>query len=188
MSHIALVVEGHGDVAAVPALVRRYLAVRSHSGVRVGKPLNAKDRGKLLKEGELERFARLAAMEPGAGALIVLFDADKDPACELGPEALSRISSCVDVPVKVCLAVREYENWIMASAETVFNNVTALEDPEGKGAVHAIKQALQPRAYVKPRDQPALSHLIDFGLARDRCPSLNRFLTIIDELAAVCKP
>ncbi|MFL5834884.1 MAG: DUF4276 family protein [Solirubrobacterales bacterium] len=182
MSHIALVVEGHADAIAVPELVRRYLAFRGHSGILVGRPLNTKSRGKLLKDGELERFAQLAAMEPGASALLVVFDADDDRACELGPSTLGRING-LPVPTQVCIAIREYENWIMASAETVLDNAVPLDDPEGRGAAHAIKMALRPRAYVKPRDQPALSRSIDFELARRRCPSLDRFLKILDEMA-----
>jgi hypothetical protein len=186
VKHIALVVEGHGDTIAIPELVRRYLASQNHYGVRVGKPLNAKNRGKLLKEGELERFVKLAAIEPGAAAVMVLFDADDDAACELGPTSLARVEADTAVPVRVCIAIREYENWIMASAETVLENGDPLQDPEGSGAEHAIKTALRPRAYVKPRDQPSLSSRIDFDIARQRCPSLDRFLRVIDEFAAVC--
>jgi hypothetical protein len=184
MKHIALVVEGHGDLAAVPDMLRRYLALQGFTGVRVGKPLNAKNRAKLLKAGELERFAELAMRQPGAGALVVVFDADKDPACEIGPTALDRLTACLNVPVKVCIAVREFENWIMASAETIFEGLEPPDDPEGAGAAYAIKQALKPQAYVKPRDQPALAKRIDFDLARSRAPSLDHFLRIVDDLAA----
>lgn len=183
MKHIALVVEGHGDLVAVPEMLRRYLALRGHSGVQVGRPLNAKNRAKLLKAGELERFSELALRQPGAAALLVVFDADKDLACEIGPAALSRLVPQIRVPVKVCVAIREFENWIMASAETVFDGLEPPVDPEGTGAAHAIKQALKPRAYVKPRDQPALTKRIDFDLARSRSPSLDRFLGIVDEVA-----
>jgi hypothetical protein len=183
MSHIALVVEGHGDAIAIPELIRRYLALRGHTGILVGKPLNTKNRGKLLKAGELERFAQLAAGEPGASGLLVVFDADRDRACDLGPRSLARIASQINVPAKICIAVRVFENWVMASAETVLENGLPLPKPEGKGAIHAIKKAMKPKAYVKPRDQPALSRLIDFDLARGRCPSLDRFLAAIDEMA-----
>jgi len=183
MAHIAIVVEGHGDAAAIPTLIRRYLALQGHTGILVGKPLNAKNRGKLLKAQELERFALLAAGEPGAVGLLVVFDADRDPACELGPRSLSRIAEVVNIPAKVCIAIRTYENWIMASAETVLEEGCPLAEPEGKGAIHSVKKALKPRAYVKPRDQPALSSSIDFDLARQRCPSFSRFLAAIDEMA-----
>ena len=89
----------------------------------------------------------------------------------------------MQVPVKVCVAIREFENWIMASAETVFEGASPPDNPDGAGAAFAIKQALKPQAYVKPRDQPALTKRIDFDLARSRSPSLNRFLEIVDNLA-----
>lgn len=182
MSHIGFVVEGRAD-RTISGLVRRYLAQRGHTGLLVGKPISAKDRGKLLKDGELERFVKLAAHEPGAIAVLVLFDADRDPACKLGPESLERVEGESPVPVKICIAIRTIENWILASAETTLKDAEPLPDPEGTGAVHAIKESMKPGAYNKPAHQPGLIEKIDFERARARCPSFDRFLRIIDELA-----
>ncbi len=182
MNHIGLVVEGKSD-KSVSGLIRRYLAYRCHTGLRVGKPITGNNRGKLLKAGELEKLVGYAASEPGAIAVIVLFDGDQDAACELGPDTFARVDRRPTVLVKVCIAVRTIENWIMGSAETVFDEVEPLEDPEGPGAVHAIKVAKKPRAYNKPLHAPGLLEKIDFDLARSRSPSFDRFLRIIDEIA-----
>jgi Domain of unknown function (DUF4276) len=182
MSHIGLVVEGRAD-HAVSGLIRRYLAERWYTGLLTGKPIRAKDRGKLLKQGELERFVKLAAYEPGAVAVLVLFDGDRDPACELGPQSLARVQGDTPVPVRICIAIRSIENWILASAETTLKDGQPLSEVEGAGAVHAVKEAMKPGSYNKPAHQPGLLERIDFDLARGRCPSFDRFLRIVDEIA-----
>jgi Domain of unknown function (DUF4276) len=183
MKHIGLVVEGRAD-KTMSNLIRRYLAEQCYTGIGVGKPISAKDRGRLLKRGELEKFVQFAATIDEAVAVLVLFDSDKDPACELGPKSLARVATKTAIPVKVCIAIRNIENWIMASAETTLGSDAALlDDPEGAGAVHAVKTAFQPRSYNKPVHQPGLTERIDFSLARSRSPSFDRFLRILDEIA-----
>jgi hypothetical protein len=182
VSHIGLVVEGRAD-RTITGLVRRYLGERCYTGIGVGKPICAKDRGKLLKKGELEKFVHFAATEDGVAAVLVLFDSDKDPACEMGPTALSRVQDRIDVPVKICIAIRNIENWIVASAETTLEGGAPLGNPEGAGSISAIKDFLKPQAYNKPIQQPRLTERIDFELARTRCPSFNRFLNILDDIA-----
>ena len=183
MNHIGLVVEGRAD-KTITGLIRRYLAERCYTGVRVGKPICAKDRGKLLKRGELERFVEFAATEEGAAAVLVLFDSDKELACEVGPSSLARVKERISVPVKICIAIRNIENWIVASAETTLDGAEPLDDPEGAGAVATVKEFLKPKAYSKPIYQPRLTERIDFDLARGRSPSFDRFLRTLDDMAS----
>lgn len=182
MNHIGLVVEGKSD-KSVADLIRRYLADKCYTGIRVGKPISGNNRANLLKTGVLEKLVGYAASEPGAVAVIVLFDSDKDPACQLGPDTFARLDGKVSVPVKVCMPVRVVENWIMGSVETVFEGVDPLNDPEGAGAVHAIKVAKKPRAYNKPLHVPGMLGKIDFDVTRNRCTSFDRFLRFLDEIA-----
>lgn len=71
MRRISIVVEGDGDQGAMPILVRAQLQRRQIYDIQVGKPLNGKGRGKLLRDGQLERFAQLAALQAGTGAVLV---------------------------------------------------------------------------------------------------------------------
>jgi uncharacterized protein DUF4276 len=184
MKHIGLVVEGRAD-KTLSNLVRRYLAEKCYTGIRVGGAITAKDRGKLLKSGELEKFVHYAATVEDVAAVLIVFDGDRDSACQLGPQTLARVEQRWPVPVKVCIAIRNIENWIMASAETTLGaDVEPLADPEGSGSVHAVKTALKPGAYNKPVHQPGLVERIDFELARSRSPSFDRFLRIVDEMAS----
>lgn len=183
MNHLGVVVEGRADVA-LSDFVRRYLAEAGHTGIGVASAIRANDRGQLLrKEGQLEKLVYLAATKEDAIGVLVFFDADKDPACELGPETLARVESRhPKIRIRICAAVRNIENWIMASAETTVEQ-NPLDDPEGPGAIQALKEAYKPRSYNKPAHQPSLLAKIDFDLARQRCPSLDRVLRILDEIA-----
>jgi hypothetical protein len=188
MKHIALVVEGPGDREAVPKLLRDHLAGSGQFAVGVGNPLAAKGRDKLLAEEKLEAFVKQAGRVPDACGVLVVFDAEDDAACEVGPEALGRASSATHLPVRVCVAIRTFENWIAASAETVFDGVDAepLADPEGKGAMGLIKGGLHPTKYVKTVYQARLASRIDHSVAKERCPSLARLFRCVDELVADC--
>ncbi len=119
MRRIGVVVEGDGDQGAIPVIIRGHLQRRAIYDVMVAKPINAKGRSKLLRPGELERFARLASLPTGTAGVLVVCDADEDPACELGPSVSERCFAAVPhVPIRACLATREFENWLLASAKT----------------------------------------------------------------------
>jgi hypothetical protein len=183
MKHIGLVVEGRAD-KTLSNLVRRYLAEKCYTGIGVGGAITAKDRGKLLKPGELEKFVHYAATVDDVAGILIVFDGDRDPACQLGPKTLARVEQRWSVPIKVCIAIRNIENWILASAETTLGEgAEPLADPEGAGSVQAVKTALKPGAYNKPVHQPGLTERIDFELARGRSPSFDRFLRIVDQMA-----
>lgn len=185
MKHLGLVVEGPGDREAVRLLVRQHLFASGEFGLRIGLPWSGNGREKLLADDKLEDFVAGAARVPGAAGVLVVFDAEGDAACELGPESLARAQSATELPVRVCIAVRCFENWIAASVETVFDEVEPLADCEGKGAIGLIKEGMHPTKYVKTVHQARLASRIDQSLACDKSPSLARFFRCIDELVAV---
>jgi hypothetical protein len=185
---IALVVEGYGDRDAVPTVVRSYLSSIGEYEIAPAKPLNAKGRGNLTKEGQLEKFVRQAVREPGTGGVLVVLDAESDPACELGPALLERASeAAAPVPARVCLAVRKFENWIAASD---------LQDPpwypgesgyEGGGADAAIRAWSPTGVYAKTAMQPGFAARLNLALVRARCPSFERLLGRVDDLRALIR-
>ena len=121
---LVCVVEGHGEVEAVPALcakIKDYLVAwtwivdpqpirqpRSSLVDEVGtSPL------RLAQREGLERVLGLAAKRPADGVL-VLCDADDDCAATWGPSAQAIVSS--RVRGATVMVVREYEAWLLASA------------------------------------------------------------------------
>lgn len=62
---VACIVEGHGDVSAVPLLIRRIAAAGfPELDLLVLRPIRV-SRQKLVKAGELERAVELAARQTG---------------------------------------------------------------------------------------------------------------------------
>lgn len=186
MDQLALVVEGDGEVQALPTVIRAHLHARQVFDLTPAKPINTKGRGNLLRVGEVERFTRLAAIQAGTIGVIVLCDADDDAACTLGPDIQARAETAArEVPVRATVAIRKFENWIVASAETVHGEaLEGVHDYEGMAPDPIIKRWRAPRSYVKPIHQPRLAASIDLELAASRCPSLARLLRCVDELDA----
>ena len=108
---VACIVEGHGEVQAVPVLIHRIAAdVFPGMSLHVLPPLRV-SRFKLVKKGELERAVELAARKTGGvGAVLVLIDSEDDCPAQTGPALLDRACATrSDLPIGVVLAKHEYE-------------------------------------------------------------------------------
>ena len=72
VTRIVSIVEGHGELDAVPILLRRIAAAALPVGaVDVRSPIRV-DRRKIVKAAELERAVELAARKAGAGGRILI--------------------------------------------------------------------------------------------------------------------
>jgi hypothetical protein len=179
--HLGLVVEGRGEVQAVPLLLRRRLADRGVFEDLIGRPVPCNGRENALKPKGLEGKVAVAAVRPGCRCVLVLLDGEGDPVCELGPELLRRArDAAIGKEVAVCLADAKYEDWLVASAESL--DVVGLRYNPDRDSVKALKEALHPSKYVKPSWQPRLTNGLDFEVASGRNRSLARFLDKFDTL------
>jgi hypothetical protein len=188
--NLGVLVEGHGEVAAVPMLVRR---VADALGVPcIVRAVQRVPRSTMLKQGELERAVTLLGNKVGSGgAVLVLIDADDDLPCELGPALLARAQRArPDLRVGVVLAVREYEAWFMAAAESLRSQrglPVDLEAPVlpdvGRNAKGWL-DARMPRGYSPTVDQVALTAVFDLALARGS-PSFDKLFRELARLLAV---
>jgi hypothetical protein len=72
---IVPIVEGHGEVQAVPELLRRLIAVFNPAvAINIHRPIR-QNRGTLIKAGGIERAVELAASVLGReGAIFVVLD------------------------------------------------------------------------------------------------------------------
>lgn len=186
---LGLVVEGDGEVAALPILIRRHLHEnREIYDIKVARPKNSKGRGNLDAPGGVERYTQHAALPNDVCGVLVLCDSDDDMVCEFGPTMHERAASAVPTkPVIATLAVGEFENWIVASSETVGGEALPDDtDYENLSAEAVIRGWRSPRSYVKPLHQPGYAQSLDFDLVSDRCPSFARLLRCVDELIDKC--
>jgi hypothetical protein len=117
------IVEGHGEVRALPALLFRVrdmiapgliLKVNEPIRVKVGKFLNS--------DKEFYRYVRLAAERAVSlkGHVLILLDCEDGCPCEQGPALLERAKRIrSDANFVVALAYREYETWFLAAASSL---------------------------------------------------------------------
>lgn len=180
--HIGLVVEGLGEVFALPVLLRKWLHEQNQWRDVLGKPVPSHGRDKALARGGIEGYVATAAGRPGCRGVLVLLDAEADPACQRGPELLARAEAVTHKKVVVCLAEPKFEAWIVASAETM--QLPQLLFHNDRDATSLIREALGVK-YVKPTWEPRLASRVDFARAMSRAPSLTRMLTKFDQLVAL---
>jgi hypothetical protein len=92
MPKIVPIVEGDGEVTAVPVLLHRMLHERGVLELHIATPKNAHGCGNLTKVGGIERFVRYAWIEPECAAVIVIIDGDSSPcALTLAKDLAKRI-------------------------------------------------------------------------------------------------
>ena len=180
---ISCIVEGHGEVKAVPILIRR-VAASLCPELPIGRlhPIRV-SRSKVIQEGELERTVELAARKIGGqGAIFILLDSDDDCPARLGPELLCRaLEVRGDLPIAVVLAKHEFEAWFLAAAESLRgykglkNDLAPPNNPEEiHDAKGWLKQRRDGRKYRETLDQPGLTARFDLDQARqadsfDKC-------------------
>ena len=195
MLNIACVVEGHGEVAALPLLIRRILADSCPGKfANVYQPIR-KSRGSLLLPDELEKAVELAARRVNReGAIIILLDSDGEPPCQLGPQLLNRAHrAAASIPVRVVLAHCEWEAWYLAAAASLAGQrglkapLSPPSDPEAiRGAKEWLTKNMTPgKKYSPAIDQPAFAATFDLEAAR-AAPSFAKLcrdiLSLFDEL------
>ena len=192
MPHIVPIVEGHGEVDAVPVLLRRIATELGAPGLTIGRPIRC-PRQLISKDYELGRVVDLAARRVEApGPVLILLDADADCPALLGPELQRRATEKrPDATIRVVLAKREYEAWFLAAVESLRERgrVTAgaavPEDPEEIQGAKEYLERLMGRGgvYSETIDQPALSAMFDLRQARTRSPSFDKLWREMERLA-----
>ena len=175
------IVEGHGDVASVPILLRRIAQTLNVYDAQVGKPIRC-SRHKLVKPGELERAIELAVLKGGnEGRVLLLVDADDDCPAELGTALLARAQKArADISIGVVLAKQEFEAWFLGSLESLRNEYgnpplegLHREPEEIPGAKETLSNLLG-IPYSEVVDQPAMAERFDMDAARESCPSFDK--------------
>ncbi len=149
---IACVVEGHGDIEAVPIVVRRIAEqILPPVIVHVTAPVRT-PKSKLVKPGELERAVELAARRvAGGGGVLVVLDSDDDCPAQIGPALLARAAGVRNgMPVAVVVAKSEFESWFVAAAESIAGKAglpVDLQHPLDPESIRGAKEWLTQRMF-----------------------------------------
>lgn len=184
---IATIVEGHGEVQALPGLLRR-LGGEIDAGVywHSLRPIRVSEATIKVQHAALARYVTLAAEQVRAeapGFVLILTDADDEEDCpaRLGP-AIGASARAIrgDVGISVVLAKREFEGWFLAAAESLRGarglpaDLAPPNDPEAIRDAKGWLGRHMGRGYEPTRDQPAFVELFDLHLARQRSPSFDK--------------
>jgi hypothetical protein len=181
---VAAIVEGAGEVAALPILLRRINAWRTPDVHLQALPPIRVHRDRFLnRDDEFRRHLLLAAAKCGEqGWILVLLDADDDCPAELGKQILERATAYVPHHrVSVVLANREYEAWFIAAAESLagqrgfaFKPAEAIDAEGPRNAKGCIKAHRCGGSYGETTDQPAFSARRDLQQAFARSRSFRK--------------
>lgn len=184
MNSVAAIVEGDGEVSALPTLLRRLNAWKNPQDyVAALHPIRVRRDRFLNRDEEFHRHLQLAAAKCGDdGWILNLLDADDDCPAELGARILERAATHVPHRrVSVVLANREFEAWFIAAARSLDGkrgftfDPKAQIDPEvprdAKGwiASHMAGETYRPRT-----DQPAFAASMDLQQAFDASRSFRK--------------
>lgn len=189
MSHtppmVASIVEGEGEVAAFPVLIRRLCSEDLGVHVQTLTPHRV-PRGKMRQGHELRRAVQFqAGRVQGAGFVLVLLDSDDDDPVDLRREMQAIADEGRDGAAIVALAVREYEAWFLAGLESlrghrdVRDDAVYEADPELKRDCKGALTANMLEHYSPTRHQAAFSALVDLHLAAERSSSLRELHAVI---------
>jgi len=186
------IVEGQGDEAAVPLLLRRLRDEAQAWGLEVGRP-HRRRRTQLVKKDSLQSAVRVAALREDCAGILILFDADDDCPAELAPtlEQWAR-EAAGEIPCAVVMANREYEAWFLASIEALRGRAgippEAASHPNPE-APRDAKGELERRmaggaSYSATVDQAPLTAHLDLQIAYQRCRSFRKLVSAFGALAA----
>ena len=185
------IVEGYGEVAAVPVLLRRLRDEAEAFQIEIASPIR-KRRHELITEPLLRKAIRLALLQEGCAAVLILFDSDDDCPKELAPTiAAWAQDEAGPTPCAVVMAVREYEAWLLASLASLRGRRGIVPDaadhpsPEAvRGAKEQISDAMASgRSYSETADQAALTAVFDLSRAYRACRAFRHCVAAFGHLA-----
>lgn len=194
MPTIVPVVEGPGDVAALPDLMRRILGEkfdRYDVIVAQGKRGVVSANGRSNLESNPEKFLRHALNKPRCDAILILLDADSCCPVELAQRLLQRCEEVTgDCPVQIVCAHREFESWFLASMDTIRGKGVIPGETDFNGDPEEVRDPKQwltdqmppGQAYRETTDQSSLTQHIDIELAQANSRSFRRLCHALELL------
>ena len=189
--NIQPIVEGHGEVEALPVLLRR-LRDEANALVEIERPIR-QPRNQLASEPGVMKAVEVARRQHACEAILVVFDGDRDCPAELGPKVQGWATAAAGgLPCEVVLPHREYEAWFLAAIESLRSHAlirpdaAPLADPEQpRGAKERLRERVaEGKAYSPTAHQAPLSASLCLELAYRRSRSFRKLTTSFGSLLA----
>jgi hypothetical protein len=187
------IVEGQGDVGAVPVLLRRLRDESAAWSLQIGKPIR-QHRSALVNKAPLQKAVGFAALQPQCSGILIIFDADDDCPMDLAPVVEQWATEVArGLPVQVVMPNREFEAWFLAGIESLrgFKAVRADAerwiDPEApRDAKGQMKtRMIAGASYSATVDQASFASKIDLSIVFSRSRSFRKLVTSFGRLATL---
>lgn len=180
------IVEGPGDVLAIPELLRRLQFEYGLGGheVQIARPIKWK-RSCFGSEFHVKRAVQLATAEPDCIGILIVFDSDDDCPKTFGARVAGwSKEEARGIPCEVVMAHREYEAWLLSTLESlrgrgaILNDAVSEQNPEEiRGAKEKLETKMRRNCcYSETTDQVALTCQADFRLTYANCRSFRKFV------------
>ncbi|KYG07125.1 hypothetical protein BE21_31030 [Sorangium cellulosum] len=196
MKRLVCIVEGKGEVKAIPNLCMRIL--RQYLGDTtwlVDEDPIRQPRGKLVNERErsplrpchadgLGRAVELARSRR-SDAVLVLCDADDDCPATWGPDAARALQ--VLMPGDAVMAVREYETWLLLNHEEDAQRRAGAAAAESKRGAKEVLRRLVP-GYLPTTHQLSETRKIDISRVRRRSDSFDKLVRALATISGMPLP
>lgn len=191
------IVEGHGEVEALPVLLRRIAGEcfgvwdvpLLHPGRYPAGRLLRKENGSWVAGPDFPKAGQHARNQ-GATCILALLDLDDGCPKEVHDALIPVLANATGMaPSCLVFAKREYEAWFLASAETLEDNVLPYPgDPEDvRGAKCALESHLQLEfPYDERTDQPRYSSRVKLAAVYERSRSFRKLIKDYRRLLEHC--
>jgi hypothetical protein len=186
MVQVVSIVEGDGEVQALPVLLRRLNSwLTPEIFATVQTPIRVHRDRFIRRQEEFERILQFAAKKCSDGGwILVLLDADDDCPVALAEDLQTRARAIVQHrPVSVVIANREFEAWFLAAASSLngcrgFQWNEDRDAPTDSESVRNAKGRLAERmngvGYHETIDQPKFANAFDLDLAQNNSRSFRK--------------
>ncbi len=181
------VVEGHGELDAVPVLIRRIGFELGGKYVRVNPPYRVRSSSFLLFADEFKKAISICALKAKAedGIVLILLDCEDDCPAQMGHSiAMEAARVRNDVTYLVCLAYREFETWFMYAAKSLAGyaglpgDLVPPADPEARRDAKGWFGRQMPSGYKETEHQVSLTSRFDL----ERASTSRSFRRLLDRL------
>jgi hypothetical protein len=183
---VGSIVEGHGEVEALPILLRRMHELQKEYVYLEVKRPNRFPRASLLNDDKvLKKALQRSQIDAGNdGWILLLIDADDDCPKTLAETLLNKINKLIThTKISVVIANREYEAWFLAAAASLqgkrgftMSPTETIEAEKPRDCKGWMGDHLG-RSYDPITDQPAFTQVMDLHQAHQNSRSFRKLAT-----------